>query len=199
MLVLVRHGRSIANVAQQLSGRAETSLTDEGRAEVAALAPMLGPVSMLVTSPLRRAVESARILAPTMQPVVDARWIEIDYGQLEGRPLSEVPADLWRRWKSDVAFRPPEGESLADVGARVRDACEEYFHDADAPARRDESNLVVVSHVSPIKAAVAWALGGGDDLAWRLHLSTGSLSAIGWAGEGPVLYRYNARARSSAA
>lgn len=52
-------------------------------------------------------------------------------------------------------------------------------------------DAVVVSHVSPIKAAVAWALGAPDEVVWRMHLSTGSLTTIGWGHGGPVLHGYN--------
>jgi broad specificity phosphatase PhoE len=114
---------------------------------------------------------------------VDDRWIEIDYGSYDGQRLSEVPAELWDGWRADAAFTPPGGESLAAVGARVRVACDELAGGSDV--------TVVVSHVSPIKAAVAWALGTGDDVAWRLHLSTGSLTRIGWGAAGPVLHAYN--------
>ncbi len=51
--------------------------------------------------------------------------------------------------------------------------------------------MVVVSHVSPIKAAVAWALGAGDQVVWRLYLATASITRIGWGRDGPVLHRYN--------
>jgi broad specificity phosphatase PhoE len=76
------------------------------------------------------------------------------------------------------------------VGARVRRACEELFADG-AEARSEKGHVLVVSHVSPIKAAVAWALGTDDGLAWRLHLGTGSLTRIGWGGSGPLLEQYN--------
>ena len=48
-----------------------------------------------------------------------------------------------------------------------------------------------MSHVSPIKAAVAWALGTGDDTTWRLRLATGSITRIGWGPDGPVLEAFN--------
>ena len=51
--------------------------------------------------------------------------------------------------------------------------------------------MVVVSHVSPIKAATCWALGLGDQAAWRLYLATGSVTRIGWGADGPVLNRFN--------
>jgi probable phosphoglycerate mutase len=48
-----------------------------------------------------------------------------------------------------------------------------------------------VSHVSPIKAAVGWALGAGDGIAWRLWLANASLTVVGWGSGAPVLHRYN--------
>jgi broad specificity phosphatase PhoE len=50
--------------------------------------------------------------------------------------------------------------------------------------------VVVVSHVSPIKAAVAWALGTAD-LYWRLHLRTASVTRIGWNRDAPILHGFN--------
>ena len=50
--------------------------------------------------------------------------------------------------------------------------------------------MVVVSHVSPIKAAVAWAL-GTVDLYWRLHLRTASVTRIGWNRDAPILHGFN--------
>lgn len=60
-----------------------------------------------------------------------------------------------------------------------------------AGARSDEGDVVVVSHVSPIKAAVAWALGTGEGTAWHLHLSTGSITRVGWGAGIPVVHGFN--------
>jgi broad specificity phosphatase PhoE len=94
-------------------------------------------------------------------------------------------AELWAGWDADLGYRPPEGESLADLGRRVRDACEAIWEEA---ARRD---VVVVSHVSPIKAAVAWALGLGDDAQWRMFVDTASITVIGPGRRGPTLRSFN--------
>ncbi len=193
MLVLVRHGETSGNAARQLLGRRESPLTDKGRADAAALAGAVGSVSRLVSSPLGRARESAEALRCGVPIEIDERWIEVDYGEIEGRALGDVPSELWARWRADSAFAPPGGESLAAVGVRVRAACEELFAERGAGARRDgDGDVVVVSHVSPIKAAVAWALGAGDEVVWRLHLATASISRIGWGTDGPVLHGYNA-------
>jgi broad specificity phosphatase PhoE len=76
------------------------------------------------------------------------------------------------------------------MGSRVRSACEELFG-SGGEATSGDSTAVVVSHVSPIKAAVAWALGTGDEVAWRLWLATASITVIGWGNGQPVLQRFN--------
>jgi len=192
VLLLVRHGESAANAGGLLLGRSESPLTDAGREQIGRLAALLAgrSVAMVRSSPLGRAQETARGLG--LGPVeVDDRWVEVDYGEFEGEALGAVPAEVWRSWRSDPSYRPPGGESLAQVAVRVRDACEELFAEDGGGARDPGADVVVVSHVSPIKAAVAWALGAGEDLAWRLHLSTGSLTRIGWGPSGPALTGFN--------
>ena len=67
---------------------------------------------------------------------------------------------------------------------------------AGAGARRTDGDVVVVSHVTPIKAAVAWAL-GTTDLYWRLHLRTASVTRIGWSREAPILQERRAALRAA--
>jgi probable phosphoglycerate mutase len=192
VLLLVRHGESAANAAGVLVGRGESPLTDRGRGQVAALAGVLvrRPIALVLTSPLGRARETAEALGLGAPIEVDDRWIEVDYGDYEGRAPSSLPADLWRHWRADPFMRPPGGETLAEVGLRVRAACDELFSSAGSGAR-GEFDVVVVSHVSPIKAAVAWALGAPDDLTWHLRLSTASLTRLTWGADEPVLLGYN--------
>ncbi len=153
---------------------------------------LLGPVARVVSSPLRRAFDTAGALGTGLPIDVDERWIEVDYGEDEGRPIGEVPAERWARWRADLTFRPPGGESLAEVGRRVALACEVLFEQPGAGARDPAGDVVVVSHVSPIKAAVAWALQVEGTIAGHLHLSTGSVTRIGWGADRAVLHTYNA-------
>jgi len=190
VLVLVRHGEAGANAAGRLLGRTESPLTEKGREQAAALAGALGPVGRLVSSPLGRARHTAAALGLGLPVEIDERWVEVDYGELEGCALAAVPAEVWARWRADPGFRPAGGESLAEVGARVRAACDELFARSGEGARAD-TDVVVVSHVSPIKAAVAWALGAGDAVAWRLYLATASITRVAWGVDGPVLQGYN--------
>lgn len=183
MLILVRHGQTRTNAEGRLLGRADPPLTELGRRQAATLAAAVGPVDRVVSSPLARARETAACLGLPVD--VDERWVEIDYGDYEGRALADVPDELWKQWRSDIDFCPPGGESLRTVAARVREACEELAEEAA------QGNVAVISHVSPIKAAVAWSLGVGDEVIWRLFLDVASISRVAVGPGGPVLRTYN--------
>lgn len=184
MLYLVRHGRTGHNAGRRLLGREDVPLDDVGLRQAEALASVtaLSNAVRVVSSPLMRARQTAAALGPPVS--VDDRWIEIDYGVFDGVRLEEAP-DLWRGWSTDLAYEPEGGESLAAVSKRVREACEELWEEAS------ESDVVVVTHVSPIKAAVAWAIGAGDETSWRMFVDVASVSSIGPGHVGPVLRVFN--------
>jgi broad specificity phosphatase PhoE len=192
MLILVRHGESTANAQGLLVGRTDAELTEKGREQAVSVRQLLyTPVHTLRTSPLRRARDTAAALDLGLPAEVDERWIEVDYGEYDCQPLREVPADVWREWRSNPDFRPAGGETLVEVDARVGAACDELFAADGAGGRANDGDVVIVSHVTPIKAAVAWALGAGGELSWRLHLQTASVTRIGWGNGVPVLHGFN--------
>ncbi len=192
MLILVRHGESDANARGLLLGRTDAQLTEAGREQAAAARSLLtGPVAEVRSSPLSRARDTAQLLALGLPVTVDGRWVEVDYGEFECQPLHGIPAEVWVQWRSDRDFRPEGGETLAEVDTRISAACQELFAADGTGARRSDGDVVVVSHVTPIKAAVAWALGAGPGLAWRLHLQTASLTRIAWGNGTPVLESFN--------
>ncbi|HLG66337.1 MAG TPA: histidine phosphatase family protein [Acidimicrobiales bacterium] len=191
MLVLIRHGEATANAEGRLVGRADVPLTERGRQQAAEVGRLLGPVVRLVSSPLRRARDTAACLDLGLPVEVDERWIEIDYGRDEGRPVADVTGEHARARRARAGFVPEGGEPLAAVARRVSGACEALFARDGEGGRDPRGDVVVVSHVSPIKAAVAWALRVDETVAWRLHLSTGSVTRIGWGPAGPVLHAYN--------
>ncbi len=183
MLILVRHGRTERNAGGVLQGRADVGLDDTGRDQARALAAALPVLSRVVASPLVRALETARALADTVE--IDERFIELDYGAFDGIPIRDVPSATWERWRSDPDFAPPGGESLRAVSERVRPAL------AELAAAAGDDDIAVVSHVSPIKAAMVWALGVDEAVTWRCHLSPASITRVGWRGQRPVLQSFN--------
>jgi probable phosphoglycerate mutase len=190
MLILVRHGESTGNAKGLLLGRQDAPLTERGVAQARSLRPWISGATRLISSPLARARATAEELGTGLPIEIDERWIEVDYGELDGRTLGSVPPETWAEWRSDPDFRPSGGESHSEIGIRVRAACEELFAEHGGGARSDGS-VVVVTHMSPIKAATCWALGLGELGSWRLYLATASITRIGWGVDGPVLHRFN--------
>jgi broad specificity phosphatase PhoE len=187
MLWLVRHGQTEANAAGLLLGRSDPPLSALGREQATALATRIPADARVVTSPLLRARETAAAFGRPTQ--VDDRWIELDYGTLDGHALTDVGPERWARWRADPTYVPAGGESLADLGARVRLAC------ATLTEEVRERDVVVVSHVSPIKAAIAWALGAGDELVWRLFVEVASIARVAFDANGLSLRSFNEHAR----
>lgn len=187
MIILVRHGRTPANALGLLQGRLDQSLDEVGREQARRVAAYVhdrfGSLAAVISSPLARARETARAIADDYE--IDDRWIELSYGEFEGRPHGEVPAEVWRRWRADPDFVPDGGESLATLDRRVRDAC------ADLEPIARSGPVVVVSHVSPMKSAVAWALGTDLSISWRSHLSQAAICRIEIRAGGPVLVSFN--------
>jgi broad specificity phosphatase PhoE len=183
-LVVVRHGRTDANATGLLLGRRlDPGLDALGVRQAEALAAVVAGAQRVVCSPLRRTRETAAALG--LPVTIDERWIEIDYGTFDGTPLADVPAAMWTEWRGDIGFVPGGGESLAALGERVRAACDDLAEEARV------HDIVVVTHVSPIKAAAAWALGAPDEVVWRMYCAPASVTEIGTAGRVPSLHSYN--------
>lgn len=190
MLIIVRHGRTTANATGLLQGRADNPLDPVGRQQAAAIAAALAGLERprVISSSLVRARQTAEIVASGLAAApatVDDRFIELDYGHLDGTPVRDVPAETWAAWRADPHFVPPGGESLAALQARVEDGC------AELRAEAAERDVVVVSHVSPIKAVVAWALGVGPATSWRMQVAQAAICRVRTAPGNPSLTSFN--------
>jgi probable phosphoglycerate mutase len=193
VIALVRHGRTDQNRRGVLLGRANPPLDATGRAQAAALAAAVpkmldgrAPVAV-VTSPLRRTLETATAIAAALElPVeTDGRLIEMDYGEWDETPLADLAPEVWAQWRRDPEFRAPGGESLTEVQARVGECA------TDLLERAADGAVIAVTHVSPIKAAVVWALDGEPMLAWRLRVDVASITRIVRGPGGPVVAGFN--------
>ena len=186
VLILVRHGRTAHNASRRLLGRLDLPLDQLGERQAAALGavPELNGADRVVCSPLARARATADALG--LPVTVDERWAEVDYGVYDGLPLGEVPPEVWTNFRNDLGWVPEGGESLAALAERVEAACEDLW---DQARQRD---VVVVTHVSPIKAAITWALGVRREALWRMFVEVASVSRIGSGPDGqPSLRSFN--------
>ena len=174
VLHLARHGQSEWNRIGRIQGRSESPLTELGREQAASLGRMLrailpNPGIDIVASPLSRAFETATIIAGELGRAAgdvhaDERINDFDVGALAGYPgwdavAADYPELARLRLEDPIRFRPPGGESGADVLARAR-----AFLAAREAAGGD---TLVVCHgvINKFIRAAARGIEGGDIIA----------------------------------
>jgi len=156
-LVLVRHGETDWNRERRFQGHADTPLNDSGRRQAGELAALLRSdgLSAVYTSPLRRAKETASVVAAELG--LDAHELEelreIDVGDWQGLTIDEVrtryPEQLDVAWRSGW----PNGETHEELSARVLPALLELDR------RHGGEHVLGVTHAGPIRVALAAAAG----------------------------------------
>ncbi len=201
-VLLVRHGRTTANAAGLLAGRAAgVGLDQIGRDQAALTGTRLAavPLVAVVASPLERCQQTAEYIierqAGTPHTSIDPDLTECDYGQWQGRTLSELATeDLWpvvQSQPSAVTF--PGGESMAAMQARSVAAIRR--HDAAVEAEHGpEAVWVAVSHGDIIKSILADALGMHLDLFQRINVGPASVSIVRYGAGRPSVHATNTEA-----
>jgi len=169
---LVRHGRTYWNDEGRWQGQADAILNETGRLQAEAVAGAFAEtfaegepaqnLTAIYSSDLKRAVDTAEAIARRVGiPVqTDPRLREINLGEWQGLLSAELHRrwpETMARWEADAArTRPPKGETLAEVAARVHAA----MHDI---ARQHLGEcVIVVSHQIPIIIARQWAHSAPD-------------------------------------
>ncbi|MGD8166103.1 MSMEG_4193 family putative phosphomutase [Herbiconiux sp. P16] len=200
-VILVRHGRTTANVEGVLAGRAAGVELDSVGLEQAtrtgerlAVVPLVGVVS----SPLERCRQTAGLIlarqsgSPVPEIEIDDSLTECDYGDWQGRTLRDLAQEkLW----SVVQTQPsaavfPGGESLAAMQARAVAAIRR--HDAAVEAEHGPGAVwVAVSHGDVIKSILADALGMHLDLFQRINVGPASVSIVRYGANRPDVVATN--------
>jgi broad specificity phosphatase PhoE len=191
VIILIRHGQTTSNAARLLVGQSDPALTELGERQARALRPYLLNVVEVWTSPLQRARVTADLAVPNIPALVKESFIEVNYGSLDGQPLSLVTEAQWRAFEHDHNTAFGDGESLASVDQRVHVELGALLIDQKSLMHDANAHLAIVSHMSPIKSAMTWALGVSGSVAWRMNLSNGSMTTIGSRMWTPSLLNYN--------
>jgi len=200
-LVFWRHGRTAWNAIGRLQGQSDVELDHVGHQQITVAATSLAaafPTAVVVTSDLRRARQTADVLAAKLgvSPLLDERLRERSFGEWEGLARPEIAArwpELFGAWHSgtDASAKPPGGESRAEVGFRVADAARDHMArlTGEALLSAEQPVLLVVSHGAAITAAIT-ALIGEDPATW--HGITG-LDNANWSVLQPAQHGSNWR------
>ena len=187
---LLRHGQTSLSIEKRFSGVGDQPLTQVGRAQAAAAAVRLagsGAVAV-VSSPVRRARETAQLVAAALdvEPRLDDDLRETDFGDWEGSTFAEVRAK-WPReleeWLASSSVAPPFGESFDATAARVRQARDRLL------ASYGGQTVVVVSHVTPIKTLLRFALDAPPTALYRMHLDLACVNEVQWHNDGAAVVR----------
>lgn len=196
-VLLLRHGRSTSNTAHTLAGRSEgIDLDDKGREQAGALVDRIGslPIRAIVRSPLLRCERTVEPLAAALglEPVVDDRISEVDYGAWTGRKIGDlVKESLWavvQQQPSAAVF--PDGEGLAGVQARAVAAVRD--HDRRLADEHGTDVLwVACTHGDVIKAVLADALGAHLDTFQRINADPASVSVVRYTTLRPFVIHVN--------
>ncbi|MEO3800446.1 bifunctional RNase H/acid phosphatase [Nonomuraea sp. B1E8] len=191
-LLLLRHGETEMSLERRFSGRGDAELTPNGLAQASAAADRLSRepyrLDVIVSSPLKRAMQTAEVVAQrTGRDVeVDEDLREADFGVWEGHTFTEVqrrwPAEL-AAWLADPTVAPPGGESFATAALRVQAAGERLVE------RYEGKTVLAVSHVTPIKMLLRLALMAPLESLYRMHLDLACLSLIDYYADGPAVVK----------
>jgi probable phosphoglycerate mutase len=185
LLFLVRHALT-PQTGDRLSGWTPgISLSDEGRAQVAALVERMKPVSLdaVYSSPIDRCVETARPIASSKGLRIRVRDAlgEVRYGDWEGKRLRTLAkTKLWRQVMarpSEVRF--PNGETIRETQFRAVSALE-GLRDSHA-----KDAIAVVTHADVIRVVLAHYAGVHLDLYQRLVVAPASVTVLWIGGGGP--------------
>ncbi len=156
-LLLARHGETDWNREQRFQGHADPPLNQTGRAQAVDLSVALAaePLAAVYSSPLRRALETAEIVAAAhgQKPITVDALMEIDVGSWQGLTRAEIEKrdpDQFARWLDHVdGFGFEDGESYEQLGGRVIPALLQLA--VDHPGQR----ILAVTHGGPIRTALA--------------------------------------------
>ena len=182
-IVLVRHGETEWTASGCHTSRTDIPLTDDGRAQAAAMAPRLRTwtFAAVLTSPSLRAQETCALAGLGDRAEVTPDLAEWDYGDYEGRTTDEIRAAApgWTIFTGD----PPGGETSAEVGARADRLL--------ARIAEIDGSVALFSHGHFLRVLgarwIALPVAGGA----RLGLDTATLSVLGYEREERVVRVWN--------
>lgn len=182
-IVLVRHGETEWSASGQHTSRTDLPLTERGRGLARDLGRHLAPRSFadVLSSPLRRARETAELAGFEDRLSIDEDLREWDYGEYEGLTTPQIREQRpdWDLWRDGC----PGGESPAAVTARADRVLSRL--------RQVEGDCIVFAHGHILRVIAARWVEQPTAFGARLALSTGTLSTLGYERETPVVAEWN--------
>jgi 2,3-bisphosphoglycerate-dependent phosphoglycerate mutase len=178
----MRHGQADNNVNRILVGRhLESHLTEKGRMQVKETAQLLKSMSIskIYSSPVTRAIETTQIVGEELglDYEIDDRLYEIDLGKLAGTYYDEILNKYGNLFLSfymgDDSILSNHGvESFTAVKSRIRDLLDQVM------SRHNNHNVLLVTHLDPIKAAISYILDLKPESLYKWHMRNAALTIL---------------------
>ena len=169
MIYIVRHGQTEKNKANVLQGRSDLPLNEDGRRQAEEVKERFLKAGIrfdqVYSSPLKRAVETAEILAENMPLFIDQRLIEMDYGPYEGADLRTPAPELLAFFKDFVHQPAPEGmEPLSEVVSRLGSFLEDIRKEAEG------KDILISTHAIAMKGALEYLMPESQGSWWSKYI-----------------------------
>jgi probable phosphoglycerate mutase len=182
-VVLARHGETEWSRSLRHTGKTDLPLTEDGRRQARALGPRLRAwtFSLVLTSPLQRALETCRLAGYGEQAQVRPDLVEWDYGRYEGLTTPQIQEirPNWSLWRDGC----PGGEKAEDVGRRVDRVI--------AEVRGVDGDVLIFAHGHVLRVLTARWLGEPPEGGRHYALQTATLSVLGYEHTDPVIRQWN--------
>ena len=191
-IILARHGETAWNVAEVFRGRIDIELNETGikQAELLAAYSSKIKVAAIYSSPLKRALKTAEIIADYHKTKVNIApgLIDFNYGKWQGLSHQEVKntyPELYREWVSHPdRVKMPSGENLEDVRKRAVDI-------VNTVIKMSTGTVVLVSHRVVNKVLICALLGLDNSYFWNIKQDTCGISIFNYEDRRFTLTRHN--------
>lgn len=191
-VMLIRHGETDWNVEEKFRGRMDIDLNERGTRQAHLLAEYLAdvPVAAVYSSPLKRALMTAEIIASPhhVDVKIATELTDFDYGEWEGlshEAVREKHKELYQGWlRSPHLVKMPRGESLDEVRRRAVSLVEQVI-------AQYQGTVALVSHRVVNKVLVCALLGLDNSHFWNIRLDTCGITAFLYEKDRFVLTRHN--------
>ena len=169
MIYIVRHGQTEQNLKKKLQGRSNHPLTDLGREQASAVGDAFREAGIVFdkvyTSPLDRAIETAKLVAGDVPIECEDALIEMDYGPYEGTDLHNLPPEVEEFFQDFTNHPAPDGmEQLSSVVARAGEFLERLKAEA---VHRD---ILLSTHAIAMKGLLEYLTPESNGAYWSKYI-----------------------------